>query len=60
MSVLYSLWQINNVCFSGITYYITPLFMQLIEKYGYTVGLTLYQVIKADAMFPYTLSTWLR
>ena len=55
MSLVYTFWYMNNTIFSACNYYVTPLVMSFINKYGYTVGLTVYNVAKADILFPITL-----
>lgn len=52
MSLVYTLWTINNTMFAACTYYVTPVVMSLVNNYGYAVGLTIYNVVKADAMLP--------
>lgn len=52
MSWSYLFWNVNNTIYSACTYYVSPLLMKLVDKYGYKAGLTIYNVAKADAMFP--------
>lgn len=52
MTLPYMLWSINNTMYTVFSYYVAPKMMYLVSNYGYTFGLTVYNVSKANLLGP--------
>ena len=46
MILVYGMWYYNNLLYTACAYYVKPVVMTLVDKYGSTVGLTVLNVAR--------------